>query len=113
MPCSDTSGGFLADPVSQRNPIGQQFDIWKTNFNLFTCFPCFVQRFLVLFTCCRGFSDMLSFMKRPRYRRKSEEPRVEVPLWVRIMSRRVESSVSHAWNCGFVTWKYVFRFEVN
>ena len=40
---------------------------------------------------------MPSFMKRPRYRRKSEAPRVEVPLWVRIMSRRVESSVSHDW----------------
>ncbi|CAK0800914.1 unnamed protein product, partial [Prorocentrum cordatum] len=40
-------------------------------------------------------------------------PRVELPLWVRIMSRRVESQLCRDWHFGFVSWNLVFRSAVN
>eukprot|EP00959_Pyramimonas_sp_CCMP1952_P234414 4898272-Pyramimonas_sp.AAC.1 len=52
-------------------------------------------------------------MKRPRHRRGNDAPRVELPLWVRIMSRRVESQLCRDWHFGFVAWNLVFRSAVN
>ena len=69
--------------------------------------------FAFIFKYCTGMPDMPAFMKRPRYRRKDGAPRVEAPLWVRIMSRRVEAQVARDWQFGFVSWNYVFRSAVN
>eukprot|EP00959_Pyramimonas_sp_CCMP1952_P379234 7943946-Pyramimonas_sp.AAC.1 len=65
--------------------------------------------FALVFKYCTGMPDCPEFMKRPRHRRKDDAPRVELPLWVRIMSRRVESQLCSDWHFGFVSWNLVFR----
>ena len=69
--------------------------------------------FSFIFTYQAGMPDMPSFAKHPRYRRGDSAPRLDTEDWVRVMSRRVEASVSRAWTFGFVTWNYVFRSSVN
>ena len=69
--------------------------------------------FAFVFKYCTGMPDMPAFMKQPRYRRDEDAPYVEAPLWVRIMSRRVEAQVARDWSFGFVSWNYVFRSAVN
>ena len=56
---------------------------------------------------------MPAFTRRPRYRRTKDAPRIEIDLWVSAMSRRIEGSVSRDWNFGFLTWKYLFRSQVD
>ena len=71
----------------------------------------------VVFACCMGTTDMQAFMHRPRrcrHRpRHMQAPRIEAPLWVRLMSGRIESPVSSDWNCGFASSIYIFRSQVN
>ena len=43
---------------------------------------------------CTGMPDMPEFSEKQRYRRHADAPRVEPPLWARIMSRRVEAQVN-------------------
>ena len=69
--------------------------------------------FAFIFKYCTGMPDMPEFMRRPRHRRVQGAPRVELPLWVRVMSRRVESQLSRDWHFGFVSWNLVFRSAVN
>lgn len=69
--------------------------------------------FSFIFTYQAGMPDMPSFAKQPRYRRQDPAPRIETGDWVRVMSRRVEASVSRDWTFGFVTWNYLFRSSVN
>ena len=69
--------------------------------------------FSFIFSYCTGMPDMPGFMRRPRYRRHDDAPRLEVPAWVKVMARRVEASVSRDWSFGFVTWNYLFRSAVN
>ena len=65
----------------------------------------------MVFQCCifltyqAGMPDMLSFAKQSRHRRSDDAPRIETEDLVRVMSRRVEVSVSRDWTFGgFVTW---------
>ena len=44
-----------------------------------------------LFKYCTGMPDMPVWSKHPRYRRPESAPRIPTPLWVRVMSRRVEA----------------------
>ena len=69
--------------------------------------------FAFLFKYCTGMPDMYDFAERVRYRRTPDAPRVEPPLWVRIMSRRVESQIQRDWHFGFVSWNYLFRSTLN
>jgi len=69
--------------------------------------------FAFLFKFCTGMPDMPKFTEKERYRRAEDAPRVEPPLWVRVMARRVEAQVSRDWHFGFVTWNYIFRSAVN
>ena len=64
--------------------------------------------FAFIFTYMAGMPDMPSFCRKPRYRRTDDAPRLETADWVRVMSRRVEASVSRDWTFGFVTWNYLF-----
>ena len=66
-----------------------------------------------LFKFCTGMPDMPAFAKKPRYRRQEDAPRIEVDLWVRVMSRRIEACLSRDWIFGFTTWIYLFRSAVN
>ena len=88
--------------VRTGNTMIDQFEPWY-----------FGVAFAFLFKYCTGMPDCPEFMKRPRYRRENGAPRVELPLWVRIMSRRVESQISRDWHFGFVSWNLVFRSAVN
>ena len=69
--------------------------------------------FAYVFSFCTGMPDMPEFAEKQRYRREADAPRVEPPLWVRIMARRIEAQVSRDWFFGFVTWNYLFRSAVN
>ena len=110
----------LAQHIEHQNqhgndiPIVDQYEVKSGNVIIDKFEPFYFDvAFSLIFTYCAGMPDLPSFGKRPRYRGKSGAPRVEVPLWVRILSRRVESSVSHDWNLGFVTWSDLFRSEAN
>ena len=49
---------------------------------------------------CTGMPGMPEWCSQPRYRRILNAPRVELPLWVRVVSRRVESQLRRDWNFG-------------
>lgn len=74
---------------------------------------CFSVAFSFIFTCQAGMPDMPTFAKHPRHRREGSAPRIDTEDWVRVMSRRVEASLSRDWTFGFVTWNYLFRSSVN
>lgn len=69
--------------------------------------------FSFIFTYQAGMPDMPAFAKHPRHRRDDSAPRIDIDDWVRVMSRRIEASVSRDWTFGFVTWNYLFRSSVN
>ena len=69
--------------------------------------------FAFLFKFCTGMPDLPQFAEKERFRRAGDAPRIEAPLWVRAMARRVEAQVSRDWHFGFVTWNYLFRSAVN
>ena len=69
--------------------------------------------FPFIFKYCTGMPDMPAFAEKERYRRQQDAPRMEPPLWVRVMARRVEAQVSRDWHFGFVSGNYLFRSAVN
>ena len=69
--------------------------------------------FAFLFKYCTGMPDIPEYFEKERYRRDEDAPRIEGPLWVRVMARRVEAQLSRDWHFGFVTWNYLFRSSVN
>ena len=69
--------------------------------------------FSFIFTYQAGMPDMPAFAKHPQHRRDDSAPRIEIEDWVRVMSRRIEASVSRDWTFGFVTWNYLFRSALN
>ncbi|CAK0877809.1 unnamed protein product [Prorocentrum cordatum] len=99
-----TTEGKRVDRLRVRtgNVMMDQFEPWY-----------FGVAFAFLFKYCTGMPDGPEFMKRPRHRRGNGAPRVELPLWVRIMSRRVESQLCRDWHFGLVSWNLVFRSAVN
>ena len=49
--------------------------------------------FAFLFKYCAGMPNMPDWNLQPRYRRTLDAPRIELPLWVRVMARRIESQL--------------------
>jgi hypothetical protein len=69
--------------------------------------------FPFIFKHCTGMPDPPAFTKQKRYRRSGDAPCVEVPIWVQVMSRRIEAQLNRDWHFGFVSWNYLFRSAVN
>jgi hypothetical protein len=69
--------------------------------------------FPFIFKYCTGMPDPPAFSKKQRFRRKDDAPRIEAPLWVQVMSRRIEAQLNRDWHFGFVSWNYRFRSTVN
>ena len=69
--------------------------------------------FAFLFKYCAGMPDMPEWSPQPRHRRSHDAPRIDLPLWVRVMSRRVESQLHRDWNFGYSSWNLLFRATIN
>ena len=69
--------------------------------------------FAFSFKYCTGMPDMPVFAQRPRHRRPEDAPRIEAPLWVRTIARRVEQQVKRDWLLGFSPNNYLFRSALN
>ena len=69
--------------------------------------------FAFLFKYCTGMPDMPEWSPQPRHRRSHDAPRIDLPLWVRVMSRRVESQLHRDWNFGYASWNLLFRATIN
>eukprot|EP00973_Karenia_brevis_P093444 12417331-Karenia_brevis.AAC.1 len=88
--------------VSTGNVILDQFEPWY-----------FGVAFAFVFKYCTGMPDMPDFSKTPRYLRSSEAPTVQFPLWVRIMTRRVEQQLRRDWLLGFTMSSVLFQSALN
>ena len=88
--------------ISTGNAMIDQFEPWY-----------FGVAFPFLFKYCTGMPDPPGFTKQPRYRREGDAPRVEAPMWVQVMARRIEAQLNRDWHFGFVSWNYLFRSTVN
>ena len=69
--------------------------------------------FAFLFKFCTGMPDMPAWARVSRHRRGDDAPRVELPLWVRTMTRRVEQHLKRDWLFGFSMWNVLFRTTLN
>ena len=69
--------------------------------------------FAFMFSYCTGMPDYAEFQETQRYRRQADAPRVEHPVWDRIMARRVEGQCVRDWQMGFVSWNCRFKAAVN
>ena len=69
--------------------------------------------FAFLFKFCTGMPDMPEWSTHPRHRRTDDAPRVDFPLWVRLMSRRVEQHLKRDWLFGFTMCNVLFRSLLN
>ena len=69
--------------------------------------------FAFLFKYCTGMPDMPEWSPQARHRRSHDAPRIDLPLWVRAMSRRVESQLHRDWNFGYASWNLLFRATIN
>ena len=56
---------------------------------------------------------MPSFIEAPRHRRPEDAPRIEAPLWVKTIARRVEQQLKRDWCLGFGSQNYLFRSTLN
>ena len=54
-----------------------------------------------LFKYCTGMLDMPDWSAEPRHLRKADASRVDLSLWVKLMTRRVEEQVKRDWLLGF------------
>ena len=69
--------------------------------------------FAFMFSYCTGMPDHVAFQETERYRRVESAPRVEHPVWDRIMARRSEGQMVRDWQMGFVSWNCRFKTAVN
>ena len=69
--------------------------------------------FAFLFKYCTGMPDMPEWSAEPRHRRKADAPRVDLSLWVKLMTRRVEQQVKRDWLLGFTMGNVLFRSMLN
>ena len=60
-----------------------------------------------------GMPDMPEWSATSRHRRGAEAPRVELPLWTRIMTRRVESQLRRDWRFGFTMSSLLYQSALN
>ena len=82
--------------VTTGNAMVDQFEPWY-----------FGVAFAFLFKYCTGMPDMPAFLRKTRYRRKGDAPRIEASLWTRVMARRVEGQLHRDGLFGFVSWNYI------
>jgi len=66
-----------------------------------------------MFSFCTGMPDYPAFQETQRYRRQDNAPRVEHPVWDRLMARRIEGHMVRDWQLGFVSWNCRFKTAVN
>ena len=59
--------------------------------------------FAFLFKYCTGMPDMPDWSPQLRYRRDHDAPRIELPLWVRTLRRRVDSQRHRGWDVGYAS----------
>ena len=57
--------------------------------------------------------DMPVWSKQPRYRRNEEAPRVELAVWVQLITRRIEQQLKRDWLLGFTMSSVLFRSTLN
>ena len=57
--------------------------------------------------------DMFEWSPQPRHRSDQNAPCIGLPLWTRVMSRRVESQLHRDWNFGYASWNLLFRSTIN
>ena len=57
--------------------------------------------------------DAPAFLGRPRHRRSADAPRIELPAWVRLISRRVEQQLKRDWLLGFSMGSFLFMYTRN
>ena len=57
--------------------------------------------------------DYPAFQETQRHRRLPQAPRVEHPVWDRIMARRIEGQTVRDWQLGFVSWNCRLKTAVN
>ena len=69
--------------------------------------------FAFLFKYGVGMPDMPAWSKDPRHRRSGDAPRVELQLWVKLMTRRVEQQLKRDWLFGFTMFSVLFRSILN
>jgi hypothetical protein len=88
--------------MSSGNMMQDQFKPW-----------CFDIAFAFLFKYCAGVPDMPVWSATPCYHRKEDAPRVELPLWAKFTSRRVEQHLERDWFLGFTVSNVLFRSWLN
>ena len=69
--------------------------------------------FAFIFKYCTGMPDMPEWSKKPRHKRSGDAPRVDFPLWTRLMTRRVEQQVQRDWLLGFTMSSVLFHSQLN
>ena len=69
--------------------------------------------FAFCFKYCIGMPDMPRWSKVPTHRRPRGAPRVELPVWVKVMTRRVEQQLRRDWLLGFAMGNILFRQALN
>ena len=57
--------------------------------------------------------DMPEWTENARHRRGPAAPRVDLALWARIMTRRVESQFRRDWRFGFTLSSLLFQSAIN
>jgi hypothetical protein len=88
--------------MSSGNVMQDQFKPWY-----------FGIAFAFLFKCCAGVPDMPVWSPTPRYRQKEDAPRVELALWVKLISPRVEQQLKRDWLLRFTMRNVLFRSLLN
>jgi len=69
--------------------------------------------FAFLFKFCTGMPDMPEWSSHPRHRQDKDAPRVDLALWVRLITRRVEQQLKRDWLLGFTMGSVLFRSLLN
>jgi hypothetical protein len=97
--CASRSESFVMTSGSAMQP---QFKPWY-----------FGVAFAFLFKYCTGMPDMPEWSTEPRHRRTGDAPRVDLAMWVKLMTRRVEQQVKRDWLLGFTMGNVLFRSMLN
>jgi hypothetical protein len=99
LPCEAHNVRFAMTAGSDMQP---QFKPWY-----------FGVAFAFLFKYCTGMPDMPEWSAECRHRRKAHAPRVDLAMWVKLMTRRVEQQVKRDWLLGFTMGNVLFRSMLN
>ena len=69
--------------------------------------------FAFVFKYCTAMPDMPVWSQVARHKRTGDAPRVELPLWTRLLTRRVEQQVQRDWLFGFTMSSVLFHSQLN